>query len=44
MSPAYISAVRDNLPGVALVFDHFHIVKLYNEKLSNLRRRLYRAR
>jgi transposase len=42
MSPAYISAVRDNLPGVALVFDHFHIVKLYNEKLSNLRRRLYR--
>jgi transposase len=42
MSPAYISAVRDNLPGVAVVFDHFHIVKLYNEKLSNLRRRLYR--
>jgi transposase len=42
MSPAYIRAVRENLPGVAVVFDHFHIVKLFNEKLSDLRRRLYR--
>ena len=42
MSPAYIRAVRENLPGVAVVFDHFHIVKLFNQKLSNLRRRLYR--
>ena len=42
MSPAYIRAVRENLPGVTVVFDHFHIVKLFNEKLSNLRRQLYR--
>jgi transposase len=42
MSPAYISAVRAHLPKAAIVFDHFHIIKLFNEKLSELRRDLYR--
>ncbi len=42
MSPAYIEAVQKNLPGTVIVFDHFHVVKLYNEKLSNLRRDLQR--
>ena len=42
MSRAYIRAVETNLPKAVLVFDHFHIVKLFNEKLSNLRRDLYR--
>jgi len=42
MSPAYISAVLTNLPDAVLVFDHFHIIKLFNEKLSGLRRDLYR--
>jgi transposase len=42
MSPAYINAVSTNLKGAAIVFDHFHVVKLFNEKLSNLRRDLYR--
>lgn len=41
MSPAYISAVMENYPKAALVFDHFHIVKLMNEHLTDLRRRLY---
>ncbi len=41
MSPAYIQAVRDNLSGAIHVFDHFHVVKLFNDKLSNLRRELY---
>jgi transposase len=41
MGIAYITAVSENLPGAALVFDHFHIVKLFNEKLSALRRLLY---
>ena len=41
MSPAYISAVLENLPDAAMVFDHFHIVKLFNDKLSELRRKLY---
>ncbi len=26
MSPAYISAVSNNLPNAAIVFDHFHII------------------
>lgn len=42
MSPAYISAVQTNLPKAVLVFDHFHIHQLFNEKLSDLRRQLYR--
>jgi transposase len=42
MSPAYISAVMKNLPKAHLVFDRFHVVKLLNEKLTELRRQLYR--
>jgi len=42
MSQAYINAVRSNLPTVTLVFDHFHVVKLMNDKLSDLRRDLQR--
>ena len=41
MSKAYIRAIRDNLPGVVHVFDHFHVVKLFNDKLSAFRRELY---
>lgn len=42
MGRAYIRAVKDNLPGVPIVFDHFHVIKLYNEKLTELRRDLQR--
>lgn len=41
MSPAYTSAVSANLPKAAIVFDHFHVIKLFNDQLSNLRRELY---
>ena len=41
MSPAYWLAVRENLPKAVVVFDHFHIIKLFNEQLSELRRELY---
>ena len=41
MSPAYISAVSVHLPQAAIVFDHFHVIKLFNDKLSELRRDLY---
>src|SRR5271169_471666 len=41
MSKAYIQAVRDNLPKAVHVFDHFHVIKLFNEKLSAFRRALY---
>jgi transposase len=42
MSPAYIDAVSTHLPKAKIVFDHFHVIKLFNEKLSQLRRDLYR--
>ena len=42
MSNAYTAAVRGNLPEAVLVYDHFHIIKLYNDKLTELRRELYR--
>jgi transposase len=41
MSSAYVRAVRDNLKRAVHVFDHFHVVKLYNEKLSAFRRQLF---
>ena len=43
MSPAYIDAVMTHLPEAVLVFDRFHVTKLFNEKLSELRRELYRV-
>jgi transposase len=42
MSQAYITAVSTHLPGSTIVFDHFHVIKLFNDKLSELRRNLYR--
>lgn len=41
MSPAYIRAVGDGLPGARIVFDRFHIVRLCNDMLTKLRRALY---
>jgi transposase len=40
---AYLRAVRDHLPQAVHVFDHFHVIKLFNDKLSALRRELYHA-
>jgi transposase len=42
MSLAYILAVRTNLPRAVHVFDRFHVIKLFNDKLSDFRRELYR--
>ena len=42
MSPSYIAAVIENLPESTIVFDHFHVVKLLNDKLSELRREIHR--
>ena len=43
MSNAYIQAVRQHLPKAIHVFDRFHVVKLFNEKLTIFRRQLYQA-
>jgi transposase len=42
MGKPYTRAVREHLPRAPHAFDHFHVVKLYNDKLSALRRDLYR--
>jgi len=42
MSPSYIAAVLENLPESTIVFDRFHVIKLYNDKLSELRRAIHR--
>ena len=41
MSAAYRGAVSAHLPEAVIVFDHFHVIKLFNDKLSDLRRSLY---
>lgn len=40
MSPAYIDAVTTYLLEATLVFDRFHVVKLDNDKILQLRRDL----
>jgi transposase len=42
MSPAYLSSVIENMSGSTIVFDRFHVVKLFNEKLSKFRRDLHK--
>ena len=42
MSAAYWSAVLENLPDAVLVFDKFHVIKLMNERLDDLRRQMVR--
>lgn len=41
MSHAYALAVRKNLPREVPVNDRFHVIKLYNQMLTELRRELY---
>jgi transposase len=40
-SVAYLQAVRDHLGDAVHVFDHFHVIKLFNEKRSDFRRELH---
>jgi transposase len=42
MSLAYIEAVSKHLPEAAVVFDHFHIIKGLNDRLTTLRQQVYR--
>jgi transposase len=41
MAPAYMSAVQKHLPQAVLVFDRFHIIKMFNDRLTEFRRDLY---
>lgn len=39
MSNSYQAWVKDVLPDAAIVYDHFHVIKLMNERMDALRRR-----
>ncbi len=41
LSAAFISSVLENCPKAVQVLDHFHVVKLMNEKLDEIRRAQY---
>ena len=41
LSAAFISSVYEHCPNAVHVFDHFHVVKLMNEKLDDIRRVQY---
>jgi transposase len=38
MSPAFIKGVKENLPRAQITFDRFHIIKLINEAVDQVRR------
>ncbi|KAA6325707.1 hypothetical protein EZS27_025115, partial [termite gut metagenome] len=40
-SAAFISSVLSNAPEATLVFDHFHVVKLLNDTIDQIRRDVY---
>ncbi len=40
MSKAYVSWAKKSLPNATIVFDHFHVIKLMNEKVDKVRRRI----
>ncbi len=41
LSATFISSVLENSPNAVQVFDHFHVVKLMNEKLDEIRKAQY---
>ena len=41
LSAAFIASVMENCSDAVHVFDHFHVVKLMNEKLDDIRRKVY---
>ena len=42
MSGAYYAAALEELPGVAIVFDRYHVIQLMNQRLDELRREMVR--
>ena len=40
MVNAYYSWIHQEFPNVKIIFDHFHFIKLMNDKLDKARRRI----
>jgi transposase len=43
MGLAYIAAVRDGLPGAAIVFDRFHVMQMFSKVIRDCRRAEFKA-
>jgi transposase len=39
LGPAYAAWAKEHLPEARIVYDHFHLIKLMNKKLDDLRRK-----
>ena len=37
MSNAYGKWVRENLPGVPVIYGHFHVIKAMNDRINSIR-------
>ncbi len=44
MSPAFIKGIKENLPNARITFDRFHIVKLINKAVDDVRKEESRTR
>lgn len=42
MSRSYIKAIHETLPNIDIVFDRFHVMKLMNEAVDEVRKGVYR--
>lgn len=42
MAPSFTAWIKENLSGATIVYDHFHVIKLINDKIDNIRRRTMR--
>ena len=42
MSPAFIKGVQENLPDASIFFDRYHVVKIVNEAVDNVREEEFR--
>ncbi|WP_172600056.1 ISL3 family transposase [Sulfuricystis multivorans] len=43
MGAAYIAAVRESLPGAAIVFDRFHVMQMFSKVIRDCRRAEFKA-
>ncbi|EDM28661.1 transposase [Lentisphaera araneosa HTCC2155] len=42
LAPSFTSWIKENLPDATIVDDHFHVIKLMNDRLNKVRRRITR--
>ena len=42
LAPSFTSWIKKHTPKATIVYDHFHVIKLMNERLCNIRRRIMR--